>query len=535
MPEVLNDLEAYRQQLDRVLASPEFASSHQLRDFLFYISQAAFDGQQHVNQESIAKEVLRRGSDFNPLDDASVRRLATLTRQRLDRYYASTGAHDPVFITLPLRSYVPKFQRREIESDPPQPQVPTTPRDDAKLVASRAPSRRKSAALLLAAAALLACTVAAYWLRESTRRDSYPEVVLHTVRGDIMHEVNDAPGQGILLGPAIGLTDEVTVRMRFTPERAHQEAGLLVFQDADNYVKFGRHFVGRAQLEFGVEVGGHYLKPKGTYAYEPQGQNGDPLWLSIRRSGGTFTAFTSYDGLSWKRFGNTLEMTPTMANPRIGIFALNGRTNSISTLARFDHLGFGPPFHDQPEGPTDLRMFAGWEQESNCPVTSKFDRDALLLPFHAETQACTTNYLKAAPTSNWELSTQLDFLPSSGSAAGLVAVGSKGAARLLRWGLNGGTISAEQYNGSQVNRRDFEGAPPVVLRIQCKEGVLFYGFGRSARDFEEIPMQVMRSSLGNNLRIGLQVSTSSWSQYTAPYPARFSYLREDVTALTAYR
>ena len=45
-----------------------------------------------------------------------------------------------------------------------------------------------------------------------------------------------------MLGPAIGLSDEVSVRMRFTPERAHQQAGLLIFQDADNYVKFSRHF-----------------------------------------------------------------------------------------------------------------------------------------------------------------------------------------------------------------------------------------------------------------------------------------------------
>src|SRR5438874_7320985 len=102
MPEVLNDLDAYRRQLERILASPEFASSHQLREFLAYVSQAAFDGRQHLDQECIAREVLRRGSDFNPLDDASVRRLATLTRQRLERYYISAGADDPICVTLPL-------------------------------------------------------------------------------------------------------------------------------------------------------------------------------------------------------------------------------------------------------------------------------------------------------------------------------------------------------------------------------------------------------------------------------------------------
>jgi regulation of enolase protein 1 (concanavalin A-like superfamily) len=535
MTEVLDNVEAYRRQVERILASPEFASSQQLRDFLFYVSQAAFDGQQSVNQESIAREVLRRGSDFNPLDDASVRRLATLTRQRLEKYYSSTGAHDSVFVTLPLRSYVPKFQRRNSETGALLPDVANLPQPDSFIPAGNLRLSRRTSRVLLISGSLLVCILLAYGLWQPVSQDLNPEIVLHTVRGDIMHEVNDVPGRGILLGPEIGPADELTVRMRFTPERAHQQAGLLVFQDADHYVKLSRHFVSRTQLEFGIEVDGHYLKPKGTFAYEPQGQNGEPLWLSVRRNGNAFSAFVSYDGENWKRFGNTLEATAAMPHARIGIFAFHGRTDSVSAEARFDHLGFGPSFHDYADGIADLRKYSGWEFDSTCPGAIEFDHDSLVFPFGGDPQACDTNFLKPAPRGDWALTTKLDFLPASGSAAGLVAVGSQGASRLLRWGLNGGTISAEQYNGSQVNRRDFEGAPPIVMRIESRGDLLSYSFSRDDRDFVKMPIQVRRSSLGRNLRIGIQVSTSSWSQYTAPSPARFSYLRQDVTALSAYR
>src|SRR5262245_45949873 len=113
------EIDSYRRQVDKVVSSPEFSGSRQIRDFFLFASEAALSGQEHLEQEKIAMGVLHRGSDFNPVDDASVRRIASLTRQRLEKYYSGTGAHDSVLVTLPLRSYVPQFRVRD--RDRPEP------------------------------------------------------------------------------------------------------------------------------------------------------------------------------------------------------------------------------------------------------------------------------------------------------------------------------------------------------------------------------------------------------------------------------
>ena len=68
----------------------------------------------------------------------------------------------------------------------------------------------------------------------------------------------------------------MTARLVFTPERATQQAGLLIYGDADRYVKLGRQFLARPQLEFGMESYGRYTKPAGTFAYDPDAQTPAP-------------------------------------------------------------------------------------------------------------------------------------------------------------------------------------------------------------------------------------------------------------------
>ena len=65
----------------------------------------------------IAEHVLHRNRDFNPVDDASVRKMATLTRQHLETYYSASGARDAIIVTLPIRSYIPKSRSRKGPED----------------------------------------------------------------------------------------------------------------------------------------------------------------------------------------------------------------------------------------------------------------------------------------------------------------------------------------------------------------------------------------------------------------------------------
>src|SRR4051794_19191232 len=173
-----------RRDVQKILASQEFAPSRQLRDFLYFVSEAAFEGRSHLDQIEIAEKVLKRGKEFSPLDDASVRKLGTALRQRLQRYYETEGLNDPVRVTLPVRSYIPTFELRNVV-------VPVTTEPVAAPVVSaeRPPSRR----WLLGGgitATVAAAAGSAWWLRRSST-EAHPQFVIRTRQGDIMHELNN--------------------------------------------------------------------------------------------------------------------------------------------------------------------------------------------------------------------------------------------------------------------------------------------------------------------------------------------------------
>jgi hypothetical protein len=358
-----------------------------------------------------------------------------------------------------------------------------------------------------------------------------------TVRGDFMHSDLDLPGNAILVGPPIGEVEDITGRMVFSPEHAVQQAGLLVFENADRYVKLGRQFLSRPALEFGLETQARYQKPPNTYIYDAEAQNGEPLWMSIRRDHSIFQAYVSPTGNDWRRLGNTLNMTDPLINPRLAIYADHGRTNAPSTIARFDRLSSGLEFHDFTEGPTDLSRFVGWKLGSTCttgPGTS-FRDNALAVQLGGGAGTCNMVFAAPIPRGDWMISTKLDFLPSNSALAGLIVRGSDGLFRVIRWDLNGGAITAEHLGHGQANFRDFEGSPAVVLRIDCKNGVLRASLSRDDIHYEALALPIPLAALGNQLEYGIEVARSSWFPGKDAPEARFQYIRRVATNLQNFR
>lgn len=112
----------------RVAASRPFARAPQLKDFLLFIVERALrDGGAGINETEIGRHVLRRGqADFDPNTDNIVRVQARHLRQKIEEYFAGEGIHEPLLLTIPKGSYVPKFVPRE--SQPPsQPGAPAQP------------------------------------------------------------------------------------------------------------------------------------------------------------------------------------------------------------------------------------------------------------------------------------------------------------------------------------------------------------------------------------------------------------------------
>lgn len=95
-------------QLDRILASAEFARARRLSDFLRYVVEAALeDGAVAPKGYTVGIEALGRPVHFDVDGDPIVRVTATRVRSALAGYYAGEGRDDPVVIELPRGNYVP--------------------------------------------------------------------------------------------------------------------------------------------------------------------------------------------------------------------------------------------------------------------------------------------------------------------------------------------------------------------------------------------------------------------------------------------
>ena len=93
---------AIREQLDRVLSSPEFHATDKLRDFLRFIVEEKLAGRaERLKGYSIAVSVFGRPDDFDAANDPIVRIQAGRLRRALERYYLAASNRDPILIDIP--------------------------------------------------------------------------------------------------------------------------------------------------------------------------------------------------------------------------------------------------------------------------------------------------------------------------------------------------------------------------------------------------------------------------------------------------
>ncbi len=104
--------EAVKDQLAKLIVSPELARRPVLRHFLSFVVEKVLAGRAHeVKEYTVAIEVFGRRESFDASKDSIVRIQAGRLRRALERYYASCSGHDPVKIEIPKGSYVPTFHK----------------------------------------------------------------------------------------------------------------------------------------------------------------------------------------------------------------------------------------------------------------------------------------------------------------------------------------------------------------------------------------------------------------------------------------
>jgi hypothetical protein len=166
--------------VERVAASREFQKSARLRQFLLYVCEKALTDSLHeTHEQQIGLEVFDRRPGYNPSEDNIVRVEARELRRRLDRYFETEGANEPVRLHIPKGSYVPAFEGRDSATETPKPAaartaspaVPDSGSDNMSLPLPRPGIPRVTAfrALIIALASfLLGLGIAAVYLRQGT-------------------------------------------------------------------------------------------------------------------------------------------------------------------------------------------------------------------------------------------------------------------------------------------------------------------------------------------------------------------------------
>lgn len=102
---------AVREQLRRLLDSPEFHATDAQRAFLEYVVEKTLADQvAEIKGYTIATRVFGRREDFDQARDPIVSIQANKLRRALERYYLVEGGTDQICITIPKGGYVPVFE-----------------------------------------------------------------------------------------------------------------------------------------------------------------------------------------------------------------------------------------------------------------------------------------------------------------------------------------------------------------------------------------------------------------------------------------
>jgi hypothetical protein len=157
-----------RQALESILRSKHFVNAPKKKKFLHLICDFYLKGRaQELNEHMLGYDVFGRGNSYNPSDDPIVRVFAHEIRKKLDAYYGTEGANDPIRLDIPAGSYQPVFSRNlpEPAAQVSEDALPIQPETEVEPAL-----RRISLAKLSAMFAVLCLAIAVIVLAVSNRQ-----------------------------------------------------------------------------------------------------------------------------------------------------------------------------------------------------------------------------------------------------------------------------------------------------------------------------------------------------------------------------
>jgi len=186
------------------------------------------------------------------------------------------------------------------------------------------------------------------WVRNdpSGESESGGALNIQAQTGDLNAGTNTA--KNLLLQPALGdWAAETKLTLSVTPHTATQQAGLIAYQDDDNYLKLDWEFTGgSAQLVETSEDFSFTPNAPETNAFPTVLKSiptagivsGTTLWLKLVKSGSRYQTYYSADGTSWTPF---YEVGASLSNVKAGLFSYNRAGTSTDLTTAFDYFRAG--------------------------------------------------------------------------------------------------------------------------------------------------------------------------------------------------
>ena len=118
---MVQDPDAVRTQLDKILSSEGFVNAGRICRFLRFAVEAKLRGEEgQLKEYVLGREVFDRDESYDPRLDPIVRVEARRLRAKLDEYYEGAGRSDPMRIEFPKGGYAPVIQPATEILEPPR-------------------------------------------------------------------------------------------------------------------------------------------------------------------------------------------------------------------------------------------------------------------------------------------------------------------------------------------------------------------------------------------------------------------------------
>jgi beta-xylosidase len=149
-----------------------------------------------------------------------------------------------------------------------------------------------------------------------------------TQAGGIFGNYYDPEKNILVTGAPLG-DFQITTKVAITPTQNFQTAGILYYQDDDNFLNLVYLYdTDGTWVIFHKEINGIV-----SFNIYPDHVSMSPLYLRIDRHDTTYTGYFSANGNDWTKVG---DQTITLINPKVGLGACNGPSGVPEISADFD-------------------------------------------------------------------------------------------------------------------------------------------------------------------------------------------------------